>query len=194
MTREERLEKLRQLRQQYPHRYMDVVEIGDFTYGKPIVRKWDNKTILNIGKFCSIGDNVQIFLGGEHHTDKVTTYPFDVLVDGQPTKTKGNVIIGNDVWIGNNVTILSGVTIGDGAVIGAGSVVAKDVQHYAVMAGSPARLKRVRECWPGILDVRWWDWPIEKIADGYDLITSDNVTGLIEFGERWDKEHEQTIV
>ena len=183
MTKQEKVEKLRQLREQYPTRVMDLIEIGEFTYGTAIVRKWDNTTRLRVGKFCSIGANVQIFLGGEHHTDTITTYPFDVLVEGQPTLSKGDVKIGNDVWIGNDVIILSGVTIGDGAVIGAGSVVAKNVQPYAVMAGNPARFIRWRmnnmdkcvDAWR----TKWWDWPLEKIAE---IIMPDNWEGVTDHG------------
>jgi acetyltransferase-like isoleucine patch superfamily enzyme len=51
----------------------------------------------------------------------------------------GPVLIGNRVWIGYRALILPGVTIGDGAVIGAGSVVTRNVDPYAIMAGSPAR-------------------------------------------------------
>ena len=54
-----------------------LIEVGDFTYGRPIVLQWDKHTRLKIGKFCSIAANVQIYLGGEHHTDWLTTYPFD---------------------------------------------------------------------------------------------------------------------
>ena len=184
MTKEERLEKLMQLRQQYPHRYMDVVEIGDFTYGKPIVRKFDTTTRLKIGKFCSIAGNVEIILGGEHHTEWITTYPFDVLVDGQATKSKGDVIIGNDVWIGENVTILSGVTIGDGAVIGAGSVVARNVPDFAIFGGAPAKFIRYRVAGHNVKfwnQLKWWDWPIEMIAEAIPLLESNDVDGLYRY-------------
>ena len=180
VTKEERLEKLKQLLEKYPKRYMDVVEIGEFTYGKPIVRKFDNTTMLKIGKFCSIADDVEIILGGEHHTDRITTYPFDVLIDGDPTASKGDVIIGNDVWIGENVTILSGVVIGDGAVIGAGSVVSSDVYSYAVMAGNPAkrirwRMNDIVKC-ERVWRTKWWDWPLEKIAE---FVIPDDWKGVI---------------
>jgi hypothetical protein len=82
---------------------------------------------LIIGKFCSIGDEVVVFLGGNHRTDWENTYPFPALNEDWPDTarlvghpaTKGNVVIGNDVWIGYGATILSGVRIGDGAVGGA---------------------------------------------------------------------------
>ena len=172
MTKEERLEKLLQLREDYPGGQGEVWTVGEFTYGMPIARKYDDKTKLTIGKFCSIADNVQIILGGEHHTDWITTYPFDVLVEGREPKSKGDVVIGNDVWIGKNVTILSGVTIGDGAVIGAGSVVTKNVSAFSVVAGNPARFIRYR--YAARMACGWWDWPIEKIAEALPAIMSEN--------------------
>ncbi len=186
----ERLEKLKQWQRDCQIRKAmwsnPLIEVGDFTYGRPLVHMWDKTTRLKIGKFCSIAGNVHILLGGEHHTNYITTYPFDVLFDGKPTPSKGDVIIGNDVWIGENVTILSGVTIGDGAVVGAGSVVSKSVPEYAVVAGNPAKFKRFRI---NTKPPEWWDWPPEKIAEGNDLIMSPDVRDLIEFSKRWDAEH-----
>ena len=162
----------------------DQIEVGDFTYGKPIIRKWDNETKLKIGKFCSIGGEVQILMGGEHHTEWITTYPFNVFLADQYgfkerlAKSKGDITIGNDVWIGNNAIILSGVTIGDGAVIGAGAVVAKDVPQYAVMVGNPAKLKRFRI---NKKPPEWWNWPIEKIAEAVPLLMEEDTDALVEF-------------
>ncbi len=56
--------------------YGDIFEIGDYTYGTPEVFNFDNVTKLKIGKFCSIADEDQIFLGWHHRVDWVTTYPF----------------------------------------------------------------------------------------------------------------------
>ena len=52
--------------------------------------------------------------------------------------------IGNDVMIGAGAIILEGVDIGDGAWIGAGTVIRSNVKKYAVMAGNPAQLIRIR--------------------------------------------------
>ena len=50
--------------------------IADYSYGRVRVRDWGDGAGLSIGPFCSFADNVQIFLGGNHRTDWVTTYPF----------------------------------------------------------------------------------------------------------------------
>lgn len=124
----------------------DLVDIGSYTYGNPRLFHWGEDSKLKIGKFCSIADDVKIFLGGNHRMDWITTYPFSALkeewpeakdVKGHPA-TKGDVVIGNDVWIGYGATILSGVKIGNGAVIGAMAVVSKDVEPYSVVVGNPA--------------------------------------------------------
>jgi acetyltransferase-like isoleucine patch superfamily enzyme len=53
--------------------------------------------------------------------------------------TKGNIVVGSDVWIGAKARVLSGMTIGDGAVVGTGAVVASDVRPCAIVVGNPAR-------------------------------------------------------
>lgn len=76
-------------------------------------------------------------------------------------KKEEKIIIGNDVWIGKNVTVMGGVTIGDGAVIGTGAIVTKDVPPYAVVAGIPAKVIRMRfseEVVKALLDIKWWDY------------------------------------
>jgi acetyltransferase-like isoleucine patch superfamily enzyme len=125
-----------------------MYSIGKFSYGRPKIYGRGQVT-LKIGNFCSISNGVIIFLGNEHRTDWITTYPFNAVLkgfenfEGHPS-TKGDVLIRNDVWIGMNATILSGVTIGGGAVIGANSLVAKDVEPYTIVAGNPARPIRKR--------------------------------------------------
>jgi len=164
----------------------DLIEVGEYTYGRPAVHIWDSKTRLKIGKFCSIGAGVNILLGGEHRTDWCTTYPFDVLTGQAETPSKGNVTIGNGVWIGNFVTILSGVTIGEGAAIGAGAVVAKDVPAYAVAAGNPARVIHGCGAAAKAAKLRWWDWPEEKIEEALPILLSKDWERLIHFSGGWD--------
>lgn len=192
MTTLEKLEALRDACIMQQAEYTnDLIEVGDFTYGQPIIHRWEETTKLKIGKFCSIGGNVQILLGGEHHTEWITTYPFDVFMDGGIAKSKGDVIIGNDVWIGNDVMIMSGVKIGDGAVIGAKSLVTKDVQAYEVVGGVPAhhirwRYGSIHES-VRVWRMSWWDWPIEKIAEAEPLLRSGNIDMLEEFDRRWNQ-------
>ena len=194
------LERLRaQLRMSYRGVYdQKRVTIGDFTYGFPKVMSWGENTKLTIGKFCSIGANVQIYMGGNHHTDWLTTYPFNVLlkdqypgIDGECAATKGDITIGNDVWIGNNVMIMSGVTIGDGAVIAAGAVVTEDVTASSLVAGIPAKQKRI--LWQKVpaVGMCWWDWPLEKLADAIPRLMQDTSFNLAEFDMAWEAEHGQ---
>ena len=56
-------------------------QIGEFSYGVPAVRWWGEAAKLKVGRFCSIADDVTLFLGGNHRADWVTTYPFNVLDD-----------------------------------------------------------------------------------------------------------------
>jgi acetyltransferase-like isoleucine patch superfamily enzyme len=170
------------------------VQIGDFTYGFPTVRSWGEDAKLRIGKFCSIGSNVKIYLGGEHRTNWITTYPFNVLlkdqypgIDNEHAATKGDVIIGNDVWIADNVTILSGVTIGDGAVIANGAEVSKDVMPYEVVAGNPARSVKIRWAACSAMNLQWWDWPLEKLAEVIPYLCDDDAACLTELA-RWRTE------
>jgi acetyltransferase-like isoleucine patch superfamily enzyme len=165
-------------------------DIGDGTYGLPRINGSLGK--IKIGKFCSIADNVVIVTDG-HRTDWITMYPFNCMavekwpevrgITGHPA-CKGDVVIGNDVWIGHGATILAGVTIGDGAVIAARAVVAGDVAPYAIVGGVPAREIKKRfppETVSKLLELKWWDWPEEKIRKNVRLLCSgaENLDKLI---------------
>jgi acetyltransferase-like isoleucine patch superfamily enzyme len=162
-------------------------KIGKWSYGRPKILSWKEGATLEIGSFCSFATEVKIFLGGEHRVDWVTTYPFNVLWEtakafkGHPA-TKGNVIIGNDVWVGDGAVILSGVNIGDGAVIGARSVVTKDVPAYGIVAGNPARLIKKRfneEVIQQLLQIAWWNWDDEKIRRFMPLLLNNDISNFI---------------
>jgi acetyltransferase-like isoleucine patch superfamily enzyme len=145
---------------------------------------------LIIGNFCSIASGVNVWLGGNHRSDWVTTYPFghihqDVFNTfkgtGHPS-TKGDVIIGNDVWIGSNVTIMSGVTIGDGAIIANNSHVIKNVEPYSVVGGNPAKFIKYRftpEQIENLLQIKWWNWDDDKINKFTPLLCNNNIDEFI---------------
>jgi len=166
-------------------------DIGDWTYGFPTVYDWHDGTRLIIGKFCSIARGVKIYLGGEHRMDWISTFPFSEFfeeakeIKGHPA-SKGDVIIENDVWIGGDATILSGVTLGNGCVVGAGSVVTKSVPPYAVAAGNPARVVKYRfdpQTIEKLLDLKWWDWPIEKIKEALPEMMAEDIHKFL----KWKK-------
>jgi len=153
------------------------IQVGAFTYGVSNlqIRSWGGTgTHLSIGKFCSIAKNVKVFLGGNHRTDWITTYPFGYIYnvefggipDAETIYSNGDVSIKNDVWIGENVTIMSGVSIGNGAVIATGSVVTRNVNDYEIVGGNPAKRIRMRFLEDEVvmlLRLKWWDLPEEDV-------------------------------
>ncbi|MCR5674245.1 MAG: CatB-related O-acetyltransferase [Lachnospiraceae bacterium] len=181
----EHRENVRRSQEQYTG---GCITAGDFSYGVPYVMKWDEKSRLEIGKFCSIAMGVTIVLGGEHRVDWITTYPFNAVlpffpeITGHPA-SKGDIIIGNDVWIGSGAKILSGVKIGDGAVIAANALVTSDVAPYSIAGGVPAKHIRYRfpeEQIEKLCEIRWWDWPDEAILVAIPLLQSERIDELWE--------------
>lgn len=175
-----------QLRERFPEH-----EFGRGTYGSLIIKQWGEGATLKIGSFCSIAAGVQIFLGGEHRPDWVTTYPFNILWPkakgfmGHP-KTKGDVIIGHDVWIGAEAIILSGVSVGNGSVIGARSVVTKSVPPYSIVVGNPARVVRQRfnkSTVERLEAAKWWDWPDDLIQLAMADLLSVDIDAFLENAE-----------
>lgn len=176
--------KLKELFPQY--------DIGSGTYGRPRIHSWGEGAVLRVGSYCSIADGVQIFLGGEHRTDWVTTYPFNILwpsgkgLTGHP-KTKGDVVIGNDIWIGTDAIIMSGVSIGDGAVVGAGAVVTKDVPPYCIAAGNPAVVVKKRfdeKTILRLLSIKWWNWEDSRIEKALPMLLNDKVEAFLSACEK----------
>lgn len=147
-----------------------------------------NHDRLLIGKFCSIACGVKFLFNSANHTmDSLSTYPFPLFFEewelekkdvAKSWDNKGDIIIGNDVWIGYEAVILAGVTIGNGAIIGARAVVTKDVPPYTIVGGVPAKPikkhfdnKTISE----LLDIQWWNWPDETIAQNIKAIQSGNM-------------------
>jgi acetyltransferase-like isoleucine patch superfamily enzyme len=93
---------------------------------------------ISIGEQCIVADRVMM-IDFDHNVSEVEL----------PVRAQGiykrDVKVGNNVWIGYGAQILRGVTVGDNSVIGASSVVTQDVPANAVVAGSPARVLRMRD-------------------------------------------------
>ena len=155
--------------------YINNTEFGDFSY-------CGINCIINyakIGRFCSIARNVDIG-GFNHDYTVISTMPkfrFEQLFNND-VRTSSCIKdefcnIGNDVWIAAGAHILHNVVIGDGSVIGAGAIVTKDVEPYTIVTGVPATpmKKRFEQKYiDDLLDIQWWNWPIEIIKQNIDLI------------------------
>jgi len=146
-----------------------------------------SKAWIQVGKFCSLGPDIKAYTSG-HNTKYLSTYPFMRHREEFPNHennivTKGDIVIGNDVWIGAMCVLLHGVKIGDGAIVGAGSVVSKDVPPYTIVAGNPCKIIRKRytdEQIDALLKIKWWTWEHSKINDALPLIQSTDVQPFID--------------
>lgn len=175
--------KLKRLRKQ------NRVAFGVGTYGEPkIVTYAMDPTRLIVGKYCSIAKNTHFILGGNHRLDTVTTYPFRIRYglprggrDGFPW-SKGDILVGSDVWIGYGATILSGVQIGNGAVVMAGAVVTSDIRPFAVVGGVPAReiSRRFSDAiCAALLEIAWWDWGEDLVAERIPELSDSSVEHFV---------------
>jgi virginiamycin A acetyltransferase len=157
----------------------------------------------SIGRYTSIGEDVQIGRGS-HPVGWASTSPVfyqrheDVVDFAIPAAARftqvGHYIpperteIGNDVYVGHGAFLKQGVKIGNGAVIGAQSVVTRDVPDYAVVAGSPAKVIRMRFDDAIIERMRrtswwnfaFWDLPNAPITDASRFL--DYVESKISLG------------
>ncbi|CAL9595871.1 CatB-related O-acetyltransferase [Streptomyces sp. enrichment culture] len=163
------------------------IEVGEFTYydDPDAATDFERRNVLYaygpeklvIGRFCAVASGTRFLMAGaEHPTMGVSTYPFTMfggewtdrtldLVTGMPSR--GDTVVGNDVWFGYGATVMPGVRIGDGAIIAAGAVVTADVPPYTVVGGNPARPIRQRYGDADVallLEAAWWDWPVDVIT------------------------------
>jgi virginiamycin A acetyltransferase len=174
------------------------ISVGDYTYydDPEDVYNFEKNVLylfefmndkLIIGKFCQLATGSRFIMNGANHAmDGFSTYPFKVFGKSWANAlmnvvSKGDTVIGHDVWIGNSATIMQGVKIGNGAIIGTNALVTKDVEPYTIVGGNPARVIRKRfddETINLLQEISWWDWPIEKISRHIQVLTSGDKEAL----------------
>lgn len=173
------------------------IEIGDFSYFTHSGKVEDTAVILApylghgvrerlvIGKFVQIARGSYFITSSANHPmNGFTTYPFRIFKPetfGYKDLPVRDTIVGHDVWIGQNAAIMPGVNIGAGAIIAAATVVTRDVPAFAVVGGNPAALIRMRysdEVIRELLDIAWWDWPIDKIEANLAALSNGDLAAL----------------
>jgi phosphonate metabolism protein (transferase hexapeptide repeat family) len=167
------------------------VTVGDFSY----FERHAEAIYTDIGKFCSIAANTRINALG-HPLERATTHKVSyrpneyfrylgVDQEFRERRRRKRVTIGNDVWIGHGAVILPGVAIGNGAVVGANAVVTRDVPAFAVVAGVPARMIRLRfaeKIATRLENMAWWDWPLDRL---FQAIPDMQKLEIERFIEKW---------
>lgn len=170
-------------------------EVGDYSYG--FVDAVDPQFgRMKIGRYCSIGPGFTAIIGN-HDYRLVTSYPFTQIdrhfnvteqhwdirgIRHADHYSNGVTEIGNDVWIGKDVSLMSGIVVGDGAVLAAGAVVTRHVPPYAIVGGNPAKVIKYRfeaKTIEDLLQIRWWDWPREKVQAFLPLLVSPDLGAFI---------------
>ncbi|MEO0915728.1 MAG: CatB-related O-acetyltransferase [Pseudomonadota bacterium] len=175
------------------------VVVGDFTYASDLDPPEDwlarlvpyiypmSREKLVIGKFGQIAHGVRFITStANHRYDGISSYPFAVFDgfgrDRPSLRTEAvDTMIGHDVWIGHGARIMPGARLGSGVIVGAGSVVTGEVPDYAIVAGNPARIVRMRfaqEDVARLLTLAWWDWPIDHILRHEEEICAANIDAL----------------
>jgi virginiamycin A acetyltransferase len=175
------------------------IEVGDYSYYADPVDPtgFERNNILFhygpdklvIGRYCALAREVRFLMGAAGHRMGLSTYPFPMFgADWMPAMDlfaqrvdRPDTVLGNDVWLGYGVTVLAGVHIGDGAIVAARSVVSTSVPPYAVVAGNPARVVRMRfpeDQVRQLLEIAWWDWPVELVTRHIRTIMGDEVDAL----------------
>lgn len=151
--------------------------LGDYSY----IGSDSSATYCSIGKFCSIASHTCLNPGNHplwkaalhHFTYRSRYYRLAETDDAEffEWRRQHEVMLGHDVWIGHGAMVMPGVRIGEGAAVGAGAVVTKDVPPFAVVAGVPARVIRMRfadATAEGLLRIAWWDWTPLQLSEALE--------------------------
>ena len=160
---------------------INLVEVGNYSYGELKVINFGKGGHLKIGNYVSIAQECAFMLNAEHYVNHLSTYPFKVKIlksEFSEAFAKGDIVIEDDVWIGYRSTIMSGVHIGQGAVIASGSIVTKDVPPYAIVGGIPAKIIKYRfeaDTRAKMLGVDYGKIDKEMIKNNIDFFYDENV-------------------
>lgn len=146
---------------------------------------WFSQETLRLGKFCQIAHGVRFLTASANHAmDGLTCYPFPIFDPARIASyhpDRRDTVIGHDVWLGYGAMVLPGARIGTGAVIGAGAVVRGEIPPYSVVIGNPGQPVRSRvpdTVRDALLELAWWDWPSEVIAEAEPALLSGDIATL----------------
>ncbi|WP_299043036.1 CatB-related O-acetyltransferase [uncultured Tateyamaria sp.] len=172
--------------------------IGDYSYASSfdVVEDWATHLApylfgygpetLQIGRYCQIAHGVRFITSGANHAmDGVTTFPFPIFDPAQMAEYQPDsrdTIIGHDVWLGYGALICPGARIGNGVIVGAGAVVRGTVPDYAIVAGNPAQVVRMRFSQAEVETLNalaWWDWPADRVAAAVPTLLAGDLDGLL---------------
>jgi acetyltransferase-like isoleucine patch superfamily enzyme len=127
-------------------------EIGDNTKIGAFVEIQKN---AKVGRNCKISSHTFICEGVTIEDEVFIGHGVVFINDTYPRATTAGALQTEQDWtveptlvkkgasVGSGATILSKVTVGEGAIVGAGSVVTKDVPDHAIVAGNPAKVRRI---------------------------------------------------
>lgn len=171
------------------------IEVGDYSYyddpdepeafqDRNVLYAYGPERLL-IGRYCAFATGVRFIMNGANHPMLgVSTFPFTIFGGDWAERTgdlmmslpsRGDTVVGNDVWLGYEAMVMPGVRIGDGAIVAARSVVVDDVPPYAIVGGNPGRVIRLRyseEQIALLLRAAWWDWPPALVTEHVRTIMS----------------------
>ncbi|GAB3472925.1 CatB-related O-acetyltransferase [Nocardiopsis coralliicola] len=177
-----------------------LIEVGEYSYydDPGDATAFETRNVLYhygpdklvIGRYCALGTGTTFIMNGANHRmDGPSTFPFptvglagsehfDLLTD---LPSRGDTVVGHDVWFGYGALVMPGVRIGNGAIIAAGAVVTSDVPDYGIAGGNPARLIRTRfdaATVDRLLAAAWWDWPAAHVAAHVRAIMAGSIDEL----------------
>jgi virginiamycin A acetyltransferase len=166
----------------------DKIVVGDYTYyddprdatafeHRNVLYSYGEEKLV-IGAYCALAaDTTFVMSGANHSTAGPSTFPFTIFGGEWAERTmdialdipsRGDTVVGNDVWFGYRSLVMPGVRIGDGAIVATGAVVTADVPPYTIVGGNPARPLRQRypdEDVRRLLRAAWWHWPAELVTE-----------------------------